>query len=107
MVIDFTFTYVLKEHTRIHKYLANAVGFSLAATNNFYWNKIWTFEDTDVEITQQYASFLIISLVGLGINTLVLMILEKKMQLNFYFAKILAILVVVLWNFTMNYLFTF
>lgn len=107
MVIDFGITYLLKEYARLHKYLANAVGFSLAATNNFYWNKIWTFEDTNVKVTQQYLSFVIVSLIGLGINTLVLMVLEKKMQLNFYIAKVVAIMVVVLWNFTMNYLFTF
>ena len=83
MVIDFGITYLLKEYARLHKYLANAIGFSLAATNNFYWNKYWTFEDTNVEISQQYLSFVIVSLIGLGINTLVLMVLEKKMQLNF------------------------
>lgn len=107
MVIDFGLTYLLKEYARLHKYLANAIGFSLAASNNFYWNKFWTFEDTNVEITLQYVSFVTVSLIGLGINTLALMVLEKKMQLNFYLAKAVAIMVVVLWNFTMNYLFTF
>ncbi|MDW3197570.1 MAG: GtrA family protein [Cytophagales bacterium] len=107
MAIDFGATYLLKEHAKLHKYIANGVGFSLAATNNFYWNKVWTFEDTNVEVTQQYLSFVIVSLIGLGINTLVLIVLEKRMEVNFYFAKIVAIMVVVLWNFTMNYLFTF
>ncbi len=107
MLIDFGVTYLLKEYARVHKYLANAVGFLLAATNNFYWNKIWTFKDAGSDVTQQYLSFVIVSIIGLGINTLVLMILEKKMQVNFYPAKIVAIMVVVLWNFTMNYLFTF
>lgn len=107
MAIDFGVTYLLKEYTRFHKYLANAIGFTLAATSNFYWNKVWTFEDTNVGITQQFISFVIVSLIGLAINTLVLVTLEKKVQLNFYLAKVVAIMVVVLWNFTMNYLFTF
>lgn len=107
MAIDFGVTYLLKEYARLHKYLANAIGFTLAASSNFYWNKTWTFEDTNVGITQQFISFVIVSLIGLAINTLVLVTLEKKMQLNFYLAKVVAIMVVVLWNFTMNYLFTF
>lgn len=107
MVIDFGVTFLLKERLRVHKYLSNATGFLLAASNNFYWNKIWTFEDANTEITQQYLSFVIVSVIGLGINTLVLMVLDKKTQLNFYLAKVVAIMVVVLWNFTMNYLFTF
>lgn len=107
MVIDFGATYLLKEHLKFHKYMANGVGFSLAATNNFYWNKVWTFQDTHVAITQQYLSFVIVSLIGLGINTLMLWGLDKTTRLHFYLAKVVAIMVVVLWNFTMNYLFTF
>jgi len=107
MLVDFGATYLLKEYVKLHKYLANGIGFSLAATHNFYWNKIWTFKDTNVAVTQQYLSFVAVSLIGLAINTWVLILLEKKVKWNFYLAKVVAIMVVVLWNFTMNYLFTF
>lgn len=107
MLIDFGVTYVLKEFTNLHKYLANATGFVLAASNNFYWNKVWTFQDTNPDVSQQFLSFVVVSIVGLGINTIVIMLLETKFKMKFYLAKVLAIIVVVIWNFIMNYLYTF
>lgn len=107
LVIDFSVTFLFKEKLGMHKYFANALGFSVAATNNFYWNKIWTFQDTREAVGEQFASFVLIALVGLVINTLFIVLFHRKMKLTFYLAKFLAIIVVVIWNFLMNYFFTF
>jgi putative flippase GtrA len=108
MLIDFGITYLLKEKVKIHKYVANSLGFISAATNNYYLNRIWTFQSEDPQIMIQYTKFFIIALTGLGINNLVIWLLSDKLaSLNFYIAKFIAIVVVFVWNFTMNYLFTF
>ena len=44
MLIDFGTTWLLKEQARVNKYIANSTGFVLAATSNYIWNRIWTFE---------------------------------------------------------------
>lgn len=107
MLVDFFFTWLCKEKFKWNKYISNSIGFVLAATNNYIWNRIWTFQSQGTEIVREYSSFLIISLVGLGINNAVIYLLHDRLKLNFYLAKILAIGVVTLWNFGMNYLFTF
>ena len=107
MLIDFGCTWVLKERIKINKYIANSVGFILAATSNYWLNRIWTFQSHNQQITHEYLSFLIISLVGLGINNPIIYLLNDKLKLNFYLSKLLAIGVVTIWNFGMNYLFTF
>lgn len=107
MLVDFFFTWLCKEKFKWNKYISNSIGFVLAATNNYIWNRIWTFQTQGTEIVREYSSFLIISLVGLGINNAVIYLLHDRLKLNFYLAKILAIGVVTLWNFGMNYLFTF
>ena len=107
MLVDFFFTWLCKEKFKWNKYISNSIGFVLAATNNYIWNRIWTFQTQGTEIVREYSSFLIISLVGLGINNAVIHLLHDRLKLNFYLAKILAIGVVTLWNFGMNYLFTF
>lgn len=107
MLVDFFFTWLCKEKLKWNKYISNSIGFVLAATNNYIWNRIWTFQSQGTEIVREYSSFLIISLVGLGINNAVIYLLHDRLKLNFYLAKILAIGVVTLWNFGMNYLFTF
>ena len=105
MVIDFSITFLLKEKLRIHRYLANSAGFSVAATSNYFLNRIWTFNSSNPKVLIEFGSFFIVSLIGLGINNLVLYFLEKKM--NFYLAKLFAIGVTMIWNFLANYLFTF
>ena len=107
MLVDFFFTWLCKEKFKWNKYISNSIGFVLAATNNYIWNRIWTFQSQGTEIMREYSSFFIISLVGLGINNAVIYLLHDRLKLNFYLAKILAIGVVTLWNFGMNNLFTF
>ena len=107
MVVDFGTTWLCKEKFGWNKYLSNSIGFILAATNNYLWNRLWTFQSTNTNISIEYGKFFLIAAIGLGINNLVVYLLHGKLKLNFYLAKIIAIAVVTIWNFVMNYLFTF
>ena len=107
MIIDFGTTWLLKEKVKINKYIANSIGFILAASSNYIWNRLWTFESHNDQLTQEYFSFFIISIAGLIINNLILSLLTDRLKLNFYLSKVFAIGVVTIWNFLMNFLFTF
>jgi len=105
MVIDFSITWLFKEKLKIHRYIASSTGFIVAATSNYFLNRIWTFESSDPRILMQYGSFVFISVIGLGINNLFLYLFEKKLQ--FYIAKLFAIGVTMIWNFLANNYITF
>lgn len=105
MVIDFSITWLFKEKLKIHRYIASSTGFIVAATSNYFLNRIWTFESSDPRILMQYGSFVFISVIGLGINNLFLYLFEKK--LPFYVAKLFAIGVTMIWNFLANNYITF
>lgn len=107
VAIDYGITFLGKEKIKLNKYVANGLGFLIAATCNFFLNKIWTFHDTNPEELIQYSKYLGFATVGLGINTLIIFLLVNKKNMNFYLAKLVAIGVVVLWNFITNYNFTF
>lgn len=107
MVIDFGITWLLKEKIRINKYIANSTGFILAATSNYIWNRFWTFQSENDHIASEYFSFVMISMVGLAINNLLIYFFTDKVKLNFYLSKLIAIIVVTLWNFILNFLITF
>jgi putative flippase GtrA len=107
VVVDFGFTILFKEKLKIQKYIANAIGFTIAASSNYYLNRIWTFQSTNPEIAIEYTEFLLISMIGLGLNTLMLYILVGKYNKNFYLSKVFAIGVVTIWNFFANALYTF
>ncbi len=105
--VDFFFTWIAKEKFKVQKYAANAIGFTIAASTNWFLNRIWTFQSQNPEMLREYSEFLIISLIGLGINSLVLWILTDKFKINFYVSKLGAIAVTTVWNFFANYLYTF
>ena len=107
MIIDFSTTWLLKERVRINRYIANSIGFILAATSNYIWNRFWTFKSVNSQIATEYFSFILISVAGLVINNLLLYFFSDKLKINFYLSKLIAIGIVTLWNFILNYLITF
>jgi putative flippase GtrA len=106
VLVDFSFTYLLKEKLKLNKYLANSAGFIIAATSNYILNRIWTFSSHH-EISTEYFTFVAVSLVGLGLNNLTIWVLNGKFKVNFYFSKLIAIGVATFWNFFINYYYTF
>ena len=105
--VDFGTTYICKEWLKIQKYVANSIGFTVAASSNYILNRIWTFKSQDPNIMMEYTEFLIISLIGLGINNFILYIIHDRFKQNFYLSKLFAIGVVTIWNFLANYYITF
>lgn len=105
--IDFGTTYVCKEWLKIQKYVANSIGFTVAASSNYILNRTWTFKSQDPDIATEYTEFLVISLVGLGIANLIVWLIHSRLRQNFYLSKLFAIGVVTIWNFFANYYITF
>jgi putative flippase GtrA len=107
LLIDFLITWICKEHLGLNKYISNAFGFVFAVVNNYSVNKIWTFNDTEKAIGKQFFTFLLISIVGLALNTFLLYIIIVKFNLQFYISKAMVIAIVFVWNYLANSLITF
>lgn len=107
LFVDYFFTWLCKEKFKIQKYISNSIGFTIAASTNYILNRVWTFESDNPEIATEYTQFIVISLIGLGINNFILWLILKKFKINFYIAKFFAICVVTLWNFLANFFITF
>ena len=105
--IDFGTTYVCKEWLKIQKYIANSIGFTVAASSNYFFNRTWTFRSQDPDIAGEYTEFLVISLIGLGIANLIVWLIHSRFKQNFYLSKLFAIGMVTIWNFFANYYITF
>lgn len=107
VLVDFGVTFLLKEKLDRNKYLASAAGFFFAATNNYLLNRLWTFNNTDPQVLLQYGRFIGIALVGLALSYSIVWLLYEKFRINFYGAKGLSIVLVMVWNFMLNTLYTF
>jgi putative flippase GtrA len=105
--VDFGTTFVCKEILKIQKYVANTMGFILAATSNFFLNRIWTFHSTNPNVMLEFTRFFLIALIGLMINLLIIWAMNGKLKVNFYLSKLAATVLVTLWNFLINAYYTF
>lgn len=107
MILDFSITYFIKENLSLNKYFANSMGFSVAAISNFMLNKYYTFNSTNPEFLQEFYWFIAISIISLFIYNGVVWFGINKLNVRFYFSKMLAIFFITFWNFFSHLLITF
>ena len=107
VVINFLITFLLKEYLKVNKYLSNSFGYLIAISFNFLANKFFTFKSDNSEIYSEVIKFIIVTSIGILINHIIVYLLTEKKNMNFYFSKIAAVIVVFIWNFTLHSIFTF
>jgi len=90
----------------VHYILAAVLAFCVAVTNNFLWNRHWTFAATDGHMGFQAARFFTVSLLALGFNLIVLEVLVSA-DVEKVAAQALAILAATPLNFIGNKLWSF
>ena len=89
-------------------HVAAAVGaFAVAVTNNFLWNRHWTFGPGDGLAHLQAVRFLTVSLASLGLNLAVLQLLLAYSSVGELPAQAIAVAVAMPFNFLGNRLWTF
>lgn len=106
-VIDFSLTYFGKEKLKLNKFVANTIGFVFSVWVNFLLNKFWTFQSMDTNLGLQFAKFVTIASFALIINSIIIYLLNVKIRMNFYFSKLIAVFIVMFFNYSMNTLYTF
>ena len=103
------------EAHQIQLIAANAISFSAAVLSNFTWNRLWTFpESRERPLGSQLVQFAIVNVLGLVINTVILVVVDQYVfqhfvseRLSYNLAKALAICVVLFWNFGINRIWTY
>jgi putative flippase GtrA len=114
MVVDLTVLTVSHERFGLSLSAAVALGFSVAVLSNFTWNRLWTFpESRRRPLGSQLVQFVIINVIGLGINEIVVLGLHPLFGLVFHdppaylAAKVIAIGIVLFWNYFANRAWTY
>jgi putative flippase GtrA len=87
--------------------VSEAAAWIVAAGNNFYWNRHWTFKAGDGQVRVQAARFLLVSLVALAVNLLVLRILVESAGMDKVVAEVVALAASTPLNFLGNKLWSF
>lgn len=112
-IVDFSTLFVLKEFLQFNLYVANTFSFTAAVCSNFLWNSLWTFRGAFTgRRRHRFLPFLVVSILGLGINQVILYAAHEftgleDYQYGYLVAKAIATVVVMVWNFIVNKLWTF
>lgn len=90
----------------VHYMAAAVIAFCFAVTNNFLWNRHWTFKAADGHAGFQAARFFVVSLLALGFNLIVLKALVTA-GVDEFPAQAIAIVCATPLNFVGNKLWSF
>ena len=100
--------YTLLLHAAGLHYLAAATcSFFVAVTNNYAWNRLWTFRGQRGHFAYQGLRFLIVSTVALAANLVILRLLVEELDVAKVLAQAIAIVLVTPLNFVGNKLWSF
>lgn len=124
-VVDFGTFNIFVNLLHITAVWASVCSFAAAVVSNFLWNRFWTYPDSrSKKVSKQVVQFIVVSLVGLGIRTPLFAWLERvltqtcanMLPKNFFLsstfvghnlALAVAVVVVMMWNFYANRLWTY
>lgn len=98
---------VLTANLGIHHSIAAVGAFCVAVTNNFLWNRYWTFGPGIGPASFQAARFLLVSVASLAINLAVLEALVGGAGMGDLSAQAIAVAIAMPFNFLGNKLWTF
>jgi putative flippase GtrA len=106
-VINLAVFAVLVEALGVHHILSAVAAFCVAVTNNFLWNRRWTFRATEGHPGFQAARFLTVSVLALGVNLILLYLLVDVAGAPELPSQALSVAAAMPFNFIGNKLWTF
>lgn len=99
-VVDLGTLYVLTDIFHLWYLLSAVLAFIAAFAISFSLQKFWTFDDPSTDVLHtQLALYLLLALVGLGVNTFCMYLLVDHAELHYIFAQILTSAFIAVGNF--------
>lgn len=108
VLVDLTVFYLMRDLLNLPLTRSAILSAEVAIINNFIWNDLWTFGDISQvqkgfkKKFKRFIKFNIICLSGLILNVMIVNILFNLFNFNDYLAKLIAIVIVTVWNFWFN-----
>jgi putative flippase GtrA len=98
--LEFTTLIGLVEWVGLDMYLANTIAFTAAVVLNYVMSRGWVFESNKYSKKRyEFTAFALMAVVGLGLNQLIMWGCVDVLSLDYKLSKVLAIGLVVIWNF--------
>ena len=104
-IIDFAVLYILTEFIHIHYLVSSIISFTVSVIFNYILSIKWVFEVNHKQTKKDFILFVVLSVIGLGINELIMYLMVDKLGIHYMFTKIFATGVVMVYNFITRKIF--
>lgn len=104
-IIDYSLLYILTEFLEIHYLVSSIISFVGSLIFNYIASIKWVFNVNRKQTFKEVTIFVILSVIGLFINEIVLYIMTEKFDIYYMISKIVATIVVMIWNFVTRKIF--
>lgn len=102
-VVNIGSLYLFKECMELYYLIANVIGFLLGLIVNYILSKLLIFtEENDVNKMVEFATYGIIGVLGLGLDTLFMWIGTSVFGIYYMLSKIISTGLVFIWNFVVR-----
>lgn len=103
---QYVILFLLVEFGHFSPVFSSAIGFVSSCILNYILNYKFTFK-SDKKHREAFTKFMIVASIGLSLNVVVMYALIDIACLNYVFSQLAATLVILMWNFLANLLWSF
>ncbi|HHW68817.1 MAG TPA: GtrA family protein [Tenericutes bacterium] len=104
-VIDYSLLFILTDFFKIHYLISSIISFVVSFIFNYILSIKWVFDVNKKQTYKEIALFIGLSLIGLLINQIVLYITTDYLKVYYMISKIIATIIVMIWNFVTRKIF--
>jgi putative flippase GtrA len=98
-LVDFGVFMLLNKVFGVYSVYANIVSYSCGVINSYFFNRMWTFKRKLKYLSWDFAKFLFVNLISLGVSTLAVYIFVERFLMAAWIGKILS----TFFSFTVNF----
>ena len=104
-LIDYGIFTILSQFLSVHYLIASIISFSVSVVYNYILSIKWVFDVTKKQTSKEFIIFIILSVIGLVLNSLILYVCVDLIHIHELIGKIIATAIVMVYNFITRKIF--